>query len=366
MKIAVIGIRGLPANYGGFETCAENVSKNWVENGHEVLVYCRKNRYSDRNHYYNGVRLKYTSSVRTKSLDTISNTFFSIMDLILFESGFKYVHLYNTGNALFLPLLKLFGKKVIISVDGIEWKREKWGLLAKTVHKLGEKISSLFADKIVVDNKEVQNYYDSTYACDTALIAYGAKLVERNADMEKKVLEKYGLQAKKYFLFVGRLVPEKGVHNLIRTYNQLQTELPLVIIGDDNPTKYRDDLFNQQSEKIKFLGFIYNDEYEQLLINSLIYVSASELEGTSPSLLSAMGGKVCSLVNGIEENLYTIEDSAYSFRKNDFDDFRKLWQSLISQPAKIEDMADKGYQHVQNNYRWEKIANQYIETFQQV
>ena len=127
-SIAVIGIRGLPANYGGLETCAEEVTRRWVVAGHEVRVYCRKNRYRERPTEVNGVQLAYTGSINFKSLDTITHTFFSIVHLLFSGRQFRYVHLYNTGNSLFLPLLTLFGKRVILSSDGIEWRREKWGI----------------------------------------------------------------------------------------------------------------------------------------------------------------------------------------------------------------------------------------------
>lgn len=364
MKIAVLGIRGLPANYSGFETCANHTTSYWSDNGHEVLVYCRKNRYNEQPKYFGKVRLKYIGQFSSKNFETLSHTFISILHLCFFNRKIKNVHLYNTGNALFLPILKLFGKKVLISVDGIEWKRDKWGKLAKTMYKVGEWFAIKMADDIIVDNKEIEDYYTINYNKKTSLIAYGSKEVILDSTKASHYLNTNQLVAKKYFIFIGRLVPEKGVDNLIKAYKNLNTDFPLVIIGDDHSdSDYKKSLFEEQSESIRLIGFKFGDEYEQLLSNALMYVSASHLEGTSPSLLAAMGAKVCSLVNGIPENKYTIEDAAFTFSENDYNDLTKVWQELIDEPNKISEMGEKGYVHVKKNYDWEKISNQYIERF---
>jgi len=168
-KIAVIGIRGLPANYGGLETCAEEVCPRWVREGHDVLVYCRKSRYQERPAEIDGIKLRYVTSIPSKSLDTITHTFFCILDLMFRRREYRRVHLYNTGNAIFIVLLRLMGRHVVLSGDGIEWKRQKWGTLAKTVHKLGEKSAVRFAQHIVVGNEEVGAYYREPHGVATDL-----------------------------------------------------------------------------------------------------------------------------------------------------------------------------------------------------
>ncbi|SHG58986.1 DUF1972 domain-containing protein [Flagellimonas flava] len=367
MKIAVLGIRGLPANYSGFETCANHTTKHWVEDGHDVLVYCRKHLYPQRDRYTkDGVSLVYLSSLPIKSLETLSHTFFSIIHLCFFRRDFKIVHLYNCGNGLFIPLLKLLGKKVFISVDGLEWKRKKWGRIAKSMYKLGAYMSVKFADKIVVDNKVVQDFYLNRFKKDTELIAYGAKIIANNTPDNNTVLDAHQLKKNNYFIFVGRFVKEKGVQRLIESYLQLNTSMPLVIIGDDVVgNEYRDHIFNTYSEhpKIHLLGYKFGDEYEALLSNALLYVSASELEGTSPSLLAAMGAKVCTLVQGIEENLATVGDSGSVFLVNDYQDLTKKWQNFVDKPDLVDEMAEKGFQHVLKNYNWKVIAKQYLSLF---
>ena len=362
--IAVLGIRGLPANYGGLETCAEHVTGLWSDAGYDVLVYCRRQHYTSHPDRLGPIRLKYTTSIPTKSLDTLSHTFFSIVDLLVNERNVKTVHLYNTGNGMFVPLLKLFGKRVYVSGDGLEWKRDKWGGLARLVHKVGERLSIRMADGIAVDNEMVRRFYAEQYGADVDVIPYGAKIPERKPELSATFLQKHGLREKQYFLFVGRLVPEKRADRLIDTYRKLETDLPLVIIGDDvTRTPYRDQIFAQKSDDVRMLGFLYGDEYEQLLVNAYAYVSASSVEGTSPSLLAAMGARVCSLVNGIEENRATASDAALMFDADNFDDLLVKWQALADRPELAAAFAERGYEHVREHYRWEVTASRYLEMF---
>ena len=182
----------------------------------------------------------------------------------------------------------------------------------------------------------------------------------------KTFLDNYGLREKEYFLFVGRFVKENGVQHLIDSYLRLSTEHPLVLIGDDTVGNlYRDHIFKNYSDhpKILLLGYKFADEYEALLANALMYISASELEGTSPSLLAAMGAKVCTLVNGIEENLAALGGSGTVFKKNDYSDLILKWQQFIDQPFQIDHMAQKGYEYVLAHYSWEQISKEYISLF---
>ena len=368
MKIAIVGIRGLPANYGGFETCAEHTSKYWVKKGNEVLVYCRKSHYVVKPEQVEGAKLIYIPSISIKGIDTLTHTLFSIFHLVLFRPDYKFVHLYNSGNGIFIPLLKLFRKKVITSVDGIEWKRKKWGIIARRFHKFGALCTTKFSDRIICDNKEVQIIYERLFKIKTIIIEYGAKFIDRDS-FSGRYLNKYNLESGKYFIFVGRFVPEKGVHHLIEAYLKLKTKKPLILIGDDtSETKYKIDLFQQGERYTNIImpGFLYNDEYEELLSNAYLYLSASELEGTSPSLLAAMGARTCTLVQGIDENLETVGNAGFTFVKTNYTDLLKKWQFCEDNPKLVEKMALKGFKHVQKNYQWSNIAEKYIKLFSEL
>ena len=363
-RIAVIGIRGLPANYGGLETCADEVCRRWAAEGHDVLLYCRSSRYPERIPEYHGIKLRYLRSIDRKSLDTVSHTFFCVLDLLVNRREYRCIHLYNTGNAIFVPLLKLFGRTVVLSGDGIEWKREKWGRLAKWVHKTGEIFASRFVDHIVVDNDEVGAYYRERHGVDTVQIAYGANKLTVDPAATDQLMAEHGLEPGRYFIFVGRFVPEKGVDKLIEAYRRLQTDMPLVIIGDDDPSSdYRNALFTMASDDVRLLGFVYAEAYEQLLVNAYMYVSASRLEGTSPSLLAAMGAGVCSLVNGIPENRATVKGAIEVYAENDEDDLVRRWQNYIDSPEATEASAAAGLACVEEFYTWDSVAREYLALF---
>jgi len=367
MQIAIIGSRGLPANYGGFETCVDHTANEWTSQGHQVLVYCRKNHYKNQIANYHGVALRYTGSIPLKGIDTLSNTLISILDLIIFKRFFTIVHLYNSGNGIFIPILRLFGKKVYVSVDGVEWKREKWGVIPKMIHKLGAYMCVKFANKIIVDNREVYDVYRNKFSAQATIIEYGAKFI-KSSEFSGDTLTRFKLTTKEYFLFVGRFVPEKGVDKLIETYLKLKSDKPLVIIGGDtSPTDYSDKIekYSANNENIILTGFLYNEAYEELLSNAYLYVSASELEGTSPSLLAALGAKVCALVNGIKENIQTLKGAGYLFKENDLNDLLKSWQNCEDDPSYVSDMANKGYEFAKQNYTWKNISQKYLELFQE-
>lgn len=359
MKIAIVGIRGIPANYGGFETCAEQTAMRFARK-HQVVVYCRKhNCQCDRNEYL-GIKLRKFGSINKKGIDTLSHTFLSVLDLVR-QRDIRIVHLYNVANAIFIPFLKLAGKKVAVSVDGLEWKRLKWGIFARAFYKISEFICAKTADAIICDSKIVQRYYEKKFNCRTEYIPYGAQIDER-ADI--KTMDKFDLQARKYLLFVGRLVPEKGVHNLIKAYNCLDTDMPLVIIGDDPDQKeYIAGLKKAANKNVRFLGFVYGQDYRALNQFPYLYVTASMLEGTSPALVAAMGAGNCVLVNGIAENLETIGQAGLAYRENDNADLLEKLKMLLNNPHVAERYRQLAYEHVMATYNWDAIAEKYLQLF---
>jgi len=363
--IAVLGTRGIPANYGGFETCAEQLSQRWVAWGHDVLVYARRERYDKHPGLKNGVAVRYTSSLRRFGLGTPSAAALSVLDLIFRGRRFRWVHLYNTGNAFLLPLLRMLGFRVLISVDGIEWRREKWGPVQKWAHRLGAHLAARFADRVVVDNDVVADFYARHLNCTAATIAYGAQPIRRTEEAHE-ILSRFGLKVEGYCIFVGRIVPEKGVRELIDAFARLKTELALVIVGDDAPTEYRNEMWARQSDKVRFVGYQYGHVCDQLLANARMYVSASTLEGTSPALLSAMAAGVCCLVNGIPENRSTAGSSVAFYEQDNSEDLVRLWQTLLDDPQRLSSLAASGQAHQRRFYDWDAIARRYLELFNEV
>lgn len=367
MKIAVIGIRGLPDKYSGFETCASNTTAYWSKKS-DVLVYCRKALYKNRpTQTDSGIKLKYLPCLRLKSFETLTHTFLCCLNLIFCNSSYRVVHLYNCANGIFIPLLRLFSFHTVISVDGIEWKRKKWSYLGQVFFKLGAYFSVKFSNAVVTDNKIVFDFYMKKYNLQTHLIAYGAKSVYQNFEQESELLQAYGLEKKNYFIFIGRFVPEKGVLNLIKSYLKTNLEKPLVIVGDDaSGGEYRNQIFSTygNNPRIKLVGYLYGDKYEMLLKNAHMYVSASELEGTSPSLLMAMKAEVPCLVNGISENIATAGSSIFYFNKNDLKDLSFKLESLSNNKQELAQSTKKALSLVKAKYNWESISKEYYDLFE--
>ena len=358
-KLAIIGIRGIPANYGGFETCAEETATRLTEQ-FDVHVFCRAHSVESPTKTYRGVRLVTLPSINSKSLDTLSHTFLCVLYL-MFRPDIRLVHLYNTANALFIPWLKLFGKRTVISVDGLEWKRQKWGAFAKRFIKVSERLAVKWADCLVADSRVVQDYYKAKFGVDSKYIPYGANLTR---EVNEETLGRYDLDPRGYLLFVGRLVPEKGVHNLIEAYNRVQTDMPLVIVGDDaEHREYIASLKESANTNVRFLGFVYGDDYLTLNHYPYMYVTASLLEGTSPALVTAMGMGNCCLVNGTAENRETIGSAGIAYQENSVEDCARSIQELLAEPEKVREVGKSAAQRVAQVYNWDKVATAYAESF---
>jgi len=352
MRIAIAGTKEIPARHGGFETCVEEVSTRLVQRGHEVVLYYRSN--TDRGSTYRGVRMVRVPELENKYLATLFSTLLSI--LLVVNKKVDVVHIYGVGNSVLVPLLRAVSKKTVISVDALDWKRSKWNRFASWYLRMAERVASLYADRVVVDNNVVGRYYRERFGKRTDFVPYGSNVLRS----EKSVaLQKHGLEPDGYFLFVGRLKPEKGVHRLIEAYQELRTDKMLAIVGDDPfSQEYIQSLKKTHHPGIKFLGYVYGDEYRQLCSHAYAYVTASEVEGTSPSLVAAMGFGNCVLVNAIEENLETIGQAGVSFRKNDVEDLRRKLQDLIDHPEMVVEYRDRARKRVAEHYNWDAVTDQ--------
>ncbi len=355
MRIAILGIRGIPASYGGFETNAEITAKALADRGHEVVVYCRGWR-KGRPKIWNGVKLSYLPSVESRNLSTISHTTLSALHAIFRK--FDVIHLYNVGNSHLIPLMRLFGKKIITSVDGVEWRRKKFGVFGSMWMHMSERFATLFSNRIVVDSLKVGEYYKNQYDSETVYIPYGSAILED--EPEPNFLVKFGLEPKRYLLFVGRFIPEKGIDKLLKAYGEVRTDMPLVVVGD-NPydREYTEYLKRIAPPGAIFPGAIYGVGVKQLYKQAYLFVSPSELEGTSPALLEAMGAGTCVVVNGIPEQLETIGDSGVHYRMNDLEDLKQKVQELIDNPQLRDYYARRTQKRVEKYYRWEDVINRY-------
>jgi len=361
-KIAILGSRGIPASYGGFETSVEETSIRFVRKKYSVTVFCRKNYYKKRMTSYKNVKLVYLPSIKTKYLDTITHSFLSVIKSII--ERYDIIILYGIGNCILLPLYKLFSIPVISVVDGADWERKKWGKFARLYLRFNRNIAVKYSSFYVVDNELLSDDYSKKFKKPSVYIPYGAK-TEVNPDIS--VLNKYKLKEKGYIIFVGRFVKEKGIEFLINNYMKIETDKKLVIVGGNAIDKgYEQELKSIGGKRAIFPGFVYGNEYESLLKFAYLYVSCSYLEGTSPSLLSAMAVNGFALVSDLAENKEVLKGTCAIFKTGDHQDFREKLYYYLKNSELVEKERFKTNKIIDNFYNWDRISQAYIELFKKI
>ena len=363
MKIVILGTRGIPANYGGFETCVDYTSRLLTKSGADVTVFNREQEFESHPANYEGVNLRYVAYPKGPiSIHTIGHT----LKCAWAMRGEQHdlIHVYGVGNAFAIPFLKWGGCKVVISVDAEDWVREKWGVVGKNYLLLAARFATKVADSVIVDSKAIGDVYRTQFGAKTSYVAYGAEtdLVDGTA-----WLDKFGLEAGRYHLFVGRLTPEKRPHTLIEAYKNVKSDMPLVIVGDDRYHQdYIAEMKRNADERVRFVGTVYDDGFRGLCRHSYLYLTASTIEGTSPALLQAMGQGAAVLVNGIPANRETIGNAGFAYDANDTVDLARQWQWLVDNPAVVADVQEQARQRVQTDYTWELVTKQLLALYKEI
>lgn len=364
MKLAFLGTRGIPANYGGFETFVEEVAVRLAARGHDVTVYCRSTNYDEILTEYRGVRLVALPSIHTKHLDSISHTFFSTVHMALTRTG-KAACYCSSGNSTFLWLARLFGVKVALNTDGLEWERAKWSKWAQRYFKFAEWWGAKTANVLISDSRVIREYYLQKFKRDTTYIAYGADIVERGRGCE--LVAQYGVEPGKYFLFVSRLEPENNAHILVKAFEEVRTDMKLLIVGSAPfAHEYIRDLKSTQDPRILFPGALYGDAYKALQANAYVYVNAMEVGGTHPAILEAMGAGNCVLVSDISYNVEAVAHAGVAFKNRDTHDLRDKIQWLVDHPEEVDKYGHEAVERVRREYDWDQITEDYERLFAQL
>ena len=328
MKIAIMGIRGIPANYGGFETFVENLAPRLVGMGHDVTVYGRSNTIDYDDIFYKGVRIKLLPTISHKYFDTVVHTFLCTMKS--FFTPYDVVFVCNSANAIFTIIPRLMRKPVVLNVDGLEWKRQKWNWTGKAFYKMSEFLATFLPNKIVTDALDVQRYYKEKYNKESTFIPYGApdeKISERN------VLEKFKLQPRDYVLYVSRMEPENNAHRVVNAFEKVKTNKKLVMVGDaPYSSSYIANLKKTTDPRIVFTGYVFGEGYKQLQSNAYYYVQATEVGGTHPALVEGMGYGNCILANDVPEHREVLGDTGVYFSKTGDQDVVEKMQYLLDNP----------------------------------
>ena len=361
MKIAILGTRGIPANYGGFETFAEELSCRLVQNGHEVVVYGRTNNIRHAGGEYKGVRLVLLPTIPHKYFDTVAHTFLSVWH-VLFQDV-DVVLICNSANSVLSFIPRLAGKKTVVNVDGLERKRAKWNWVGKKYYLLSEWFSTFLPNAMVTDARSIAQYYLQRYGKHSYFIPYGAD--DRRLSSQA-ALERIGLEPEGYFLYVTRFEPENNPLLVVRAFEQVQTGKKLVIVGDAPYARdYIQELKSTSDPRILFPGAIYGAGYRELLSHAFCYIHATEVGGTHPALIEAMGCGRCILYLDTVENREVAADTALPFQKSPEDLAAKIHE-ILGNPGLREEQQTRAQDRVRNHYRWDQVTLEYERLFREL
>jgi glycosyltransferase involved in cell wall biosynthesis len=361
LRVAFIGGRGVVSKYSGIEAYYEEVGKCLVELGYDVTVYCRT-YFTPTRKTYNGMRLVRLPTIRSKHFETPVHTLLSTIHAAF--SNCDIVHYHALGPALFSFLPRLFGKKTAVTVQGLDWRRKKWGRFAARVLRLGELVSARVPDATMVVSRTLQEYYRLNYGVETTYVPNGATLRERNG---LTYLKQWGLEPDNYILFAGRLSPEKNCHLLIAAYQKLHTPAKLVFAGGSSHTDaYAQSLRRQADDRIVFTDWVAGEVLSELLTNAALFVLPSDLEGLSLALLDAMGARTCVLASDVPENRELVEGAGFTFRAGDVEDLTRMLDLLLSHEPMRTVAARLARDRVQDQYQWPRIAQEIAAVYEQI
>lgn len=353
LRIAFIGGRGVLSKYSGIETYYEEVGKRLGERGHQVTAYCRT-YFTPAQQSYEGIRLVRLPTIRTKHLDTLIHTTLSTLHAL--TQPYDIIHYHTLGPSLLSFLPRWFGKKTVVTVQGLDWQRKKWGSFASAMLRIGEHSAVRFPNTTMVVSRTLQTYFRERYGAMCTFIPNGTR-VRVPAPLQH--LQGWGLEPDNYILFLGRFSPEKNCHLLIQAYQQLNTEAKLVLAGGSSYSDpYVAELCKLESDRIRLLNWVSGDALDELLTQAMIFVLPSDLEGLSLALLDAMAAGVCVVASDIPENHEVVDGAGFTFRSRDAADLARILQLLIAHPNLRKQAAQAALERVRQLYLWPEIVEQ--------
>ena len=369
LNIAMLGHKRIPSREGGIEIVVEELSTRMVKKGHQVTCFNRRGHHISGKKFdtgnlkeYKGVRIKSVFTINAKGLAAMSSSFFAALEAAL--GKYDVVHFHAEGPCAMIWLPKLFGKRCVATIHGIDWARSKWKGFAKEYIKFGERMAVKYADEIIVLSKGVQEYFQNEYNRKTVYIPNGVNKPEiKPADL---IAKEYGLRKNSFILFLARLVPEKGLQYLIEAFKHIQTEKKLVIAGGSSDS---DDFMQQVQNmaagdsRIIFTGFVQGQMLDELYSNAYVYCLPSDLEGMPLSLLEAMSYGNCCLTSDIAECTEVVEDKAVTFRKSDAKDLRDKLQYLIDHKEVTEKYKGQSANFICRKYNWNDVVDKTLSIY---
>lgn len=354
-SIALVGSRGIPGRYGGFETLFEELAARLASAGWQVSVYCRSHVTPPGTRLFRGARLIVLPTLRTKYLDTPVHTLLSCLHALF--RRYDAVVLVNAANAIFIPLLRLAGTPVALNVDGIEKRRAKWGIVGRWVYAVSERLACRLPSALITDAKVIQDHYLARYGAASTLITYG---VDARPPETREVLARLGLEPGRYFLYVSRFEPENNPHRVAEAYRSVRGDLPLVMVGGAPYARRFIESFTRNADpRIVFPGPIYGEGYRELLSNAYAYVQATEVGGTHPALVEAMGYGCCLLVNETPENREVAADTAIYFDAANPASLAAALERIREDPAERLRRGSAAASRARDLFSWDRVCESY-------
>jgi glycosyltransferase involved in cell wall biosynthesis len=365
MRIAAFGFRSLPPRAGcaGADKFAEELLPRLAERGCQVTAYNRIYKGDEQPvRRYEGVNIVSFRTTDKKGFDTLLHSLKCTYHIIRFNTA-DIVHIQNGGNSVWAPILRLFGKRVFISQDGVDWKRAKWPWYGKLYLYLSSFITAFAPNKVIFDNVFAKELFERKFGRQFAFIPFGSE-VNLNAD-DTAVLDRLGLAPRKYFLFVGRFIPDKGLHYLVPAFEQTETNKKLVLVGGSpNPSDYEREIRSTHDERIVFPGFVYGDAVNVLMKHAYAYIQPSDVEGLSPVILQNMGLGTPIICSDIKENLFAVDDAAITFKRSDVDDLTRVLRFALDHPEILKENAQRARLRAEERFSWDAVVEQHLQLFQ--
>ncbi|NIM19396.1 MAG: glycosyltransferase [Candidatus Latescibacteria bacterium] len=372
LRIAFIGQKGLPARYGGVETHVENIATRLAAKGHEVWAYCRsrfmqvaaggtskEGLKKSGELSYQGVRLIFTPSIPTKHLDAASYTLLSAIDAAI-RRRYDIIHLQGIGPSAFAPIPKWARRNVVSTVHALDWRQEKWGRIASWTIKRGESVGARHSSGVIAVSHKLVSYLREAYGVAARYIPNGATIKPLKAPDR---IRQFGLNGNDYILAVGRIIPDRRLHDLIEAFRYLDKSLKLVIVGSETPrTTYSSKLEAMADERVIFTGDQFGDVLDELYSNCRLYVLASSVEGLPITVCEAMAFKRCVLLSDIPENLEVGGDAAEYFKCLDINSLHEKLKQLLEDEGSCTRLGERALQRVRDEYDWDHITEA-IEAF---
>ena len=365
MKIAMIGIRGVPARYSGLETCGEEVGLRLVERGHDVTVYCRKGSWDDSATEYKGIKRITLPSLKTKITDTYSHSLLCMFHVLSQKPDAILAFNPALGSLCIIP--KLFGIKVALNPNGFDWRRKKWGWLARKFIYRSAWLCTKVVDQMIIDAVSVKDHYNEAFDCtpEAIYVPNGANLEtpdesEISEEEQRAILEQYGLEKDKYVLFLSRHEPENSCEYIIEAYEGLETDMPLFFVGGVTyKSAYAESLKNTKDKRIMFPGPIYDPIHVKVLHHNCYFlVHGNQPGGTSLGLLKALGFGTCVMTVDTPDNAYAVKEAGVKYQLS-AESIRESMRHLIEHPEEVKAYRQKAVERIKEEYLWDVVTDKY-------